>query len=90
MSITIELAPELESQLDLVAKSRGISREALVQSLVETNLPILPTSDSRPLTERIAAFHQFVGSLKSGPVLTDEAMSRETIYKADRNGNYID
>jgi hypothetical protein len=84
MAILLELDPEIESRLIAQATAQGISPEILLKTLVEGLLA--NSSQPTPLTllpqERTERFVSWAKSHRknAAPPLSDEAISRESIY----------
>lgn len=78
MSLTISLPPDLETQLLAQAKAQGIEVEQYVRSLLESHL-LQCESDQQDWQSLL---HQLGNSpsLADAPPLSDEAISRESIY----------
>jgi hypothetical protein len=78
MTVTIELSPEIEASLAAQAAVQGISLQQYLQHLLEEQVP----SRGKPMTpgERAALWRQSTASLPRTPPLSDQAVSRETIY----------
>lgn len=84
MSITLELKPEIESRLVAHAAAQGLSVEAYLQSLIENSLAAEETSIYRIATPEdwetaLQELGQSLSLVKARP-LSDEAISRESIY----------
>jgi hypothetical protein len=90
MSITLELAPETEEALRIVASRRNESPEAAAERLLKLLLTLPPTT-VRPLPRVVenGVFHQdrwdaVMESIRKGsanaPTLPDEALRREAMY----------
>jgi hypothetical protein len=79
MSVTIDFSPELEAYLTARAQEQGMSVGEYVQRLIGVP-PAAKTT--RPLTpaERADLWLRSSGGLPNTPVLSDEAISRESIY----------
>ncbi|GAA6616250.1 hypothetical protein [Scytonema sp. NUACC26] len=84
MAIILELEPEMESRLMSQAAAQGILVEVLLKTLVENLL--VSSSQPTPLTlspqERAERFVNWAKSHSSiqAPPLSDDAISRESIY----------
>ena len=79
MTITVELTPETESRIAEQAASQGVSVEEYVQKVLESVIGVrLPA----PLHERKERFERWLKSHSyiTAPPLSDEAISRESIY----------
>ncbi len=85
MTVTLELSPEQEAALKSQAQSRGISIQELLQEVAEQ---IAPSSTISHLqmespAEWARQFHEWAESHdRTRPLLSDEAISREEIYRA--------
>ncbi|MGB2623593.1 MAG: hypothetical protein WA857_12545 [Candidatus Acidiferrum sp.] len=81
MTVTLKIKPEFEAGLLAQAEARGMTLEEYLQSVVEG---ALVPSDPRGATaeERAAAFEEWAKShLPFAPPLSDDAVSRESIYR---------
>lgn len=92
MTLTIELEPEVEQQLEIEAARLGVSKAQRVEQLLKAVL-IKPDvlAAYEDISERLQAWEEF-GELaheysKGVPPLSDYAVSREGIYdyEVDRN-----
>jgi len=81
MTVTIELRPEIEANLAALAAEQGVSVEQYVRRLVEEQLPGRGQTALSP-AERAAAWRESVKGLPHTTPLSDEAISRESIYNA--------
>lgn len=83
MSITLNLKPEIENGLVERARSRGLSIDAYLEYLLQNTHQM---SSPTPLTgeERAKAIIEWAKSHRYTEPLSDEAISRESIY-ADRD-----
>ena len=83
MTITIELSPERETALKAQAQARGLTIEQWLLELAEQQMPpasIAHLQKTNP-QEWARHFDAWVDSHDPNtPVLSDEAMSRESIY----------
>lgn len=84
MTLTLELSPAQEAALKSQAQSRGVSIQEL---LLEVAQQIAPSSTISHLqienpAEWARQFHEWAESHdRSTPLLSDEAISREEIYR---------
>jgi hypothetical protein len=81
MSVTIELPPDIEAGLAAIAEAQGISLPEYLRHLFEERVY---AATGRPLSpaERATAWRDSVRGLPDTPPLSDEAISRESIYSA--------
>ncbi len=79
MMLTIELSTEIEAGLLAQAEAQGLALPQYVQHLLREQVP---DSSSAPLSavERATAWRESVKGLPHTPPLSDEAISRESIY----------
>ncbi len=83
MTVTLELRPEVEAQLVVQAKAKGLSLQDYLKKIVE-----LQASARAALTSVSAMSHEewerefeaLIDSFPQQPVLSDEAISRDSIY----------
>ena len=85
MAITLVLKPEIEAQLFAQAAAKGVPVEQYLQSWIETNLTTeieKPFYQTATAAEWVDAFTAWANSHTSdAPPLSDEAISRESIYR---------
>ncbi len=81
MTVTIELPPEIEAGLALLAAERGVSLVQYVGRLLEEQVAGYGRAALSP-AERASAWRELVRGLPRTPPLSDEAISRESIYDA--------
>lgn len=80
MTITVDLAPEMEEQVAAHARVRGLSIDAYIHEIVAQSAqspvqsPKLSTEELNRLLDEAAEVVPY------GPPLSDLAMSRESIY----------
>ena len=83
MTLTIELSPEREAALKAQAQARGMSVEQWLLELAEQLAPstsIAHLQKTNP-KEWARQFHDWAESHdRTTPLLSDEAISRESIY----------
>ena len=80
MTLTIDIKPETQAGLLAMAEARGMSLEQYVEVVVESS--VHPQSRMSP-KERAAAWIESAKRFPNTAPLSDEAISRESIY-ADR------
>ncbi|MFQ4146134.1 hypothetical protein [Chlorogloeopsis sp. ULAP02] len=86
MTILLNLKPEMEARLIAQAAAKGVSVEQYLESWIETNLiPEIERSPSQTQTpqEWVNLLEAFSNNpaLANVPLLSDEAISRESIYR---------
>jgi hypothetical protein len=86
MTIKLDLKPETEARLIAQASAQGMSVEMYLQSLIENNLPIeveQPIPKTETSEDWVNLLEQFCNNpaLANVPPLSDEAISRESIYR---------
>lgn len=81
MSVKIELPPEIEAHLAAQAEAQGIPLPEYLLHLLEEQASAETGSTLSP-AERAAAWRDSVKGLPATPPLSDEAISRESIYSA--------
>jgi len=79
MFMMIELPPEIEAGLAAQAEAQGVSLPEYLQHLLEDQASAGTSSALSP-AERAAAWRESVKGLPHTPPLSDEAISRESIY----------
>jgi hypothetical protein len=79
MTVTVELRPEVEASLASLAAEQGISLTQYVRRLLEEQIPgqvmLSPA-------ERANLWRESVKGLPRTPPLSDDAISRDSIYDA--------
>lgn len=83
MAVRLEIPPEQEAALKAQAELRGLTIEGLLLQLVEHYVPSgsivhLQKTDPKEWARQFRAWAE--GHGPNLPVLSDEAMSRESIY----------
>jgi hypothetical protein len=78
MTVTIELAPDLESGLSALAAAHGLGLSQYVHRVLREQVTVQALGLSP--AERAAACLAFTDSLPLTPPLSDEAINREGIY----------
>jgi hypothetical protein len=77
MTITLDLKPETRAGLLALAEASGMSLEQYILAMVENT--VLPPSRLGP-KERAAVWIESAKRFPDTPPLSDEAISRESIY----------
>ncbi len=80
MAIVLQLNPDLERTLAAEARSRGLSLEQYVQSLLQQQLPSPAPRRKPTMKEFEAALDCVAAHSEKVPELPDEALGREGIY----------
>jgi len=79
MSVKIDLAPEIEKSYAAQAAAQGMPLPEYLRHVLEERAP---APARRPLSpaERADLWRRTSGGLPNTPLLSDEAISRESIY----------
>ena len=79
MSITLNLDPDVENGLSLLAQERGLSLSEYLLELVdrEATRARVPSMSGE---EKAQAFLKWADSFPDVPVLSDEAISRDSLH----------
>lgn len=77
MTVTIELRPDIEASLALLAEQQGLSLPQYVRKLLEVQTP---AHGALSAAARAAAWRESAKNLPYSPPLTDTAISRDSIY----------
>lgn len=83
MTVTIELKPEVEEQLEAQAKESGLSVRDYLEKRVEEMISASELQPAKTPQERVRLWREFINSHDDikAPPLSDEAISRESIYR---------
>ena len=81
MTVTLHLAPELEAGLVAQAQASGMTVEEYLLSVVESAVRN-PAQKRLSAEERAAAFEAWSAAHRPTPPLSDNAVSRESIYES--------
>ena len=79
MSITVHLHPAIESGLSLLAKQRGLTVSEYIQEIVDREGAIAAATVLSG-QEKAAAFLEWAESFPETPLLSDDAISRASMY----------
>jgi hypothetical protein len=80
MSITLNLNPEVEKGLTALANERGVSLTDYLQEIAAREAARLSAKGNAGGEERARAFIEWADSFPDTPPLSDEAISRASIY----------
>ncbi len=75
--IQLDLKPEIEARLIAQASIQGVSINSYLESLIERHLATKGEPEWKAILEQLGRSP----SLAEAPSLTDEAISRESIYR---------
>ena len=83
MTVTLELKPEVEEHIKSEAEARGLSVEDYILDVLERETPSADSNFARTASpeEWVRAFRDWISHFPPHPVLSDEAISRESIYR---------
>jgi hypothetical protein len=79
MTVTIELPPEIEAEAIALADAQGLPLAEYVEHLLREQVPVRLGAAVSP-SERAVLWRASVKGLPVTPDLSDEAISRESIY----------
>ena len=80
MTLILKLEPDVEAGLAAMASAKGLSLDLYVRNLLKQFA--VPTSGTEMTPEqKAAAFEQLIEGIPEMPVLSDEAMKRDAIYR---------
>jgi len=77
VAVKLELEPEVQAGLLAEAQARGLSLEMYLEQLVRNHMVSVPTV-SAEIWEK--EFESWVAGFPESPALSDEAISRESMY----------
>lgn len=83
MTVTLDLKPEVEERIVAESRARGLSVEDYIQQELESKLGTPAASEAVPYEEWLRRFNEWLNSHDyiKAPPLSDEAISRESIYR---------
>lgn len=79
MTVTIDLRPDVEAGLTALAAEQGVSLAQYLRRVLEEKVRG-PAAAALAPAERAALWRESVKDLPHTPPLSDEAISRESIY----------
>ncbi len=80
MSVTLNLDPDVEKGLTALAKARGVSLSDYLQEIAAREAAGLLAKAGSTGEERAKAFLEWAESFPDTPPLSDEAISRASMY----------
>jgi hypothetical protein len=80
MTLTIDLKPEVEAGLAAQARAKGVSVAEYVRSLLEQFAQSVSQMTGE---QRVHALHEWAKGFPQVPPLSDEAISRESLYSRE-------
>ena len=83
MTVTLELRPEVEEQLEVQARESGLSVKDYLEKRVEEMMSASDPQSAKTPEERVRLWNEWLNSHDyiKAPPLSDEALSRESIYR---------
>ena len=84
MTVTLELTPQIEERLKQKAAEKGLSVEAFIETVINGNVgrdPEKSFAETATPEEWEKALKDWIRHFPPHPVLSDEAISRESIYR---------
>jgi hypothetical protein len=82
VTLILKLEPDVEAGLAALASAKGLPLDLYVRSLLKQFAAPANSPETTP-EQKAAAFEQLIEGLPEMPVLSDEAMSRDAIYRKD-------
>lgn len=83
MTVTIQLPSDIEAFLATQARAHGLDLPQYVEHVLRGQVPARTTSGLSP-AERADAWRESTRGLPHTPPLSDDALSRESIYRDSR------
>lgn len=81
MTVTLQLKPEVEEQLEAQARASGLSVKDYLEKRVEEMIRAPEPRATKTPQERVRLWEEFIANHSvGGPPLSDYAVSRESIY----------
>ena len=82
MLTMLEVEPELASKIQARARERGVSVDVYLRELIDEKGTESNRNDGLSSQEQVALLRQWAsGHSTNTPLLSDDAISRETIYR---------
>lgn len=80
MTVTLKLSPEVEQRLLAQAEARGLSLSEYLQEIATREAALISSIPSASGEEKAKAFREWVKSFPDTPPLSDDAISRASMY----------
>ena len=85
MSTMLEVEPEVASRIQARARERGVSVAVYLRELIEGKTGGFETGENFSSDERVRLLREWASSHRlNSPLLSSEAINRETIYSERR------
>jgi predicted DNA-binding protein len=84
MTVTLDLKPETEERVKQKAAKRGLTVEAFIETVIDADVNRQADesfAETATVEEWEQALTNFINNFPQHPVLSDEAISRESIYR---------
>jgi hypothetical protein len=84
MTVTLELKPEVEERIRQKAAVKGLTVEAFIQTVIDADVGFQSEksfAETATPEEWGKALRDWIKNFPPHPVLSDEAISRESIYR---------
>ena len=84
MTVTLELKPETEKRIKQKAAEKGLTVEAFIETVIDADVNGQSDKsfhETATVDEWEKALEDFIRNFPQHPVLSDEAISRESIYR---------
>jgi hypothetical protein len=77
VTVKLELTLEMQESLEAAARARGLSLEAYLQQVIQNHEPTTPMVSGEEWDKE---FESWIGSFPETNLLSDEAVSRGSMY----------
>lgn len=84
MTVTLELKPEVEERIKQKAAEKGLTVEAFIETVIDADVSRQSDKsfqEAATAEEWEKALKDWINNFPQHPVLPDEAISRESIYR---------
>ena len=84
MTVTLELKPEVEERIKQRAAEKGLSVQAFIETVIDADVDRQSDKsfhETATVDEWQKALDDLIRDFPQHPVLSDEAISRESIYR---------
>lgn len=84
MTVTLELKPEIEERIKQKAAEKGLTVEAFLETVIDADVNHQSDKsfqETATAEEWEKALKNWISNFPEHPVLSDEAISRESIYR---------